>query len=69
MKKLSKVEMKNVLGGVAAPAGTCASINANGVISYNLTSAQASGVGAGGHWCCASCGTATWYETGCDTVN
>jgi bacteriocin-like protein len=69
MKKLSRNEMKNVIGGkLAEGSGSCASVNAAGEVMYNQTQAQASGVGAGGHWCCASCGTASWYgcgEPGC----
>ncbi len=65
-KQMSNDEMKNVKGGLQESTGSCASVNAAGDISYNQTHAQASGVGAGGHWCCASCSTASWYcQAGC----
>jgi hypothetical protein len=70
MKKLSRDEMKMVLGGkLDSGGGSCASVNAGGEVMYNQTQAQASGVGAGGHWCCASCASASWYgcgEVGCN---
>ena len=68
MKHLSRDEMKKVMGGNMPADGTCASINAGGEVMYNQSQAQASGVGAGGHWCCASCNSASWYgcgEAGC----
>ena len=52
---LSRMEMKKVTGGCSAQTSggnttcapsQCADIAANG--------------GGGGHWCCASCGNATW---------
>jgi hypothetical protein len=62
---LTKNEMKNFKGGATGAAGgTCASINAYGEVMYNQTQTQASGVGAGGHWCCKSCSSASWF-TGC----
>ena len=50
MKKLSRDEMKNVVGGLLP--GSCASVDSSGATSYNQTQAEASSVGAGGHWCC-----------------
>jgi hypothetical protein len=59
MKKLSRSEMKNVMGG-NAPAENCYSQNGSGGInggSYEFVMANAVG-----HWCCASCCTATWMQ-------
>ena len=53
--------MKNVMGGNEPLSGDCASINAGGEVMYNLSRAEAQAVGAGGHWCCDSCATASWY--------
>lgn len=64
MIKLTKQELIALKGGKAAPGGSCASVNAGGEVMYNQTQAQASGVGAGGHWCCASCSSASWYGCG-----
>lgn len=73
VKILNKNQLLHVSGGVdfnttrsnkdkgAVVSGGCASINSSGVITYGLTSSQASGYG-GVHWCCDSCGSATWYH-------
>ena len=69
MKKLTRDEMKNVKGGLLDSGGTCAYSQPNGsasggmVVTYGVSSADAqSGATAfGGHWCCSSCSTASWY--------
>ena len=66
MKKLERHEMKNLKGGVALPAGTCAALlnPSPGVwtVVTGLSYTEASTINSrpGEHWCCASCGTATW---------
>lgn len=52
--------MKQIKGGDGY-GGTCASINSGGEVMYNQTKKEASAVGAGGHWCCDSCSSASWY--------
>ncbi len=70
MKKLTRDEMKNVVGGLNQQmGGTCAYSQPNSsasggmVVTYNVSIGDAqSGAGAfGGHWCCSSCSTASWY--------
>jgi hypothetical protein len=64
MIKLTKQELIALKGGKATGGGSCASVNAGGEVMYNLTQAQASSVGAGGHWCCTHCSSASWYGCG-----
>jgi hypothetical protein len=59
--KLSRVEMKNIMAGVAS----CQALIADGVggrthVEVNLTSAQAQSNVNMIHWCCSSCSTASW---------
>jgi hypothetical protein len=56
---LSKKKMRNVEG-----AGTCAYTDGDGIVRTGISKATAVSLmamsGAGAHWCCASCGSATW---------
>ncbi len=66
---LSREELKYVLGGDGY-GGTCAYYMPNGgyggtpVVTYNVSSSEAQqmiqGI-SGAHWCCDSCGSASWY--------
>ncbi len=51
--------MRNVEG-----AGTCAYTDGDGIVRTGISKATAVSLmamsGAGAHWCCASCGSATW---------
>jgi hypothetical protein len=65
MKKLSKNEMRTVMGGVEAAGGTCQALVYIGTggfstVMVNLTSYQASHMEGMVHWCCTHCSTATW---------
>jgi hypothetical protein len=67
MKKLERNEMKHLKGGVAP---SCQYENPGSYESPvgGLTRAQAEGASneMGGHWCCASCCSASWSnKTGC----
>ncbi len=57
---ISKNEMKSVNGGLAP--GTCAFQGENGdvITGVSKTNAQAGAAQFGGHWCCDSCGSASW---------
>lgn len=59
MKKLSREEMKKVMGG-----GTCqalVSVNGGGqTVIQGLSASQAANLGGMVHWCCDSCVHATW---------
>ncbi|MEQ1554069.1 MAG: hypothetical protein ABL929_07820 [Ferruginibacter sp.] len=57
MKKLSRDEMKNVVGGYAATSGCCAHSQDWSGYECNLSKADAiaAAPGMGGMWCCASC--------------
>jgi hypothetical protein len=63
MKKLSRDEMKKVIGGQNAP-GTCQALIAADSGGYfvitGISASTASGASGMVHWCCDSCGTATW---------
>ncbi|WP_340200326.1 hypothetical protein [Ascidiimonas sp. W6] len=57
---LSKAEQRNILGG-----GTCAFQGGNGyagISGVSMAQAQAGAAATGGHWCCDSCGSATWLN-------
>jgi hypothetical protein len=60
-EKLSRAEMKNVRGGVAAPGGNCCCSHVSGdsgSFSCGMSQADAQKDAAGmkgGLWCCASC--------------
>ncbi len=67
---LSKNEQKSISGGRAA-AGTCAAVyyltDSNGrvhkMLAINASASEAQGWasnGSNGHWCCDSCGSASW---------
>lgn len=65
-KTLTKKQMQEIKGGRV---GTCAAYMPNGnasggpVATYNVTKEEAQGMAnvPGGHWCCDSCGSASWY--------
>ena len=56
---LSKKQMKNVEGS-----GTCAYTDGDGIVRTGISKATALSLmsmsGSGAHWCCSSCGSATW---------
>ena len=54
---ISRAEMKNVTGG-------CYAQNAGPNQSMSKSAAQNYASVYGGHWCCSSCGTATWTYCG-----
>ena len=71
---LSDNEMKNTRGG-SGEWGTCAAITPGGEDRCGFSKVQAmfwatcqdlvNGTNCnGGHWCCDSCGTASWYTCG-----
>ena len=64
VKILSKNAQKKISGGLAQ-AGTCAAEIAGGgsIGIYNVSKADAQAYAAekGTHWCCDSCGSASWY--------
>lgn len=66
MKKISKSEMKNVVGGKVAeiggnyPGGCCVHTNTWNGYQCGLSSSQVANLWDGGnggwdHWCCSSC--------------
>lgn len=63
-KTLTKKQMQEIKGG-----GTCAAYMPNGnasggpVATYNVSIQEAKEMAnvPGGHWCCDSCGSASWY--------
>lgn len=68
---LTKAELMRALGGAdfnsarsnkdnRDAGGSCAAINSSGVVQTGLSSGSAQSWGSGGHWCCDSCGSATW---------
>lgn len=67
---LTRSQMKTIFGGLAS-GGTCAyylpdgSASGGPIVTYNVSSQEAqeyaNAWGAGAHWCCDSCGTASWY--------
>ncbi|MEO5947767.1 MAG: hypothetical protein ABIP79_13195 [Chitinophagaceae bacterium] len=66
MKKLDRLQMKNLKGGIES--GTkCQCQNPGGegpIISdeYDPSWASQCAATVGGHWCCASCCTASWSD-------
>lgn len=53
---LSRMEMKKVTGG-------CSAQGSNGqVTTCSQADCQAIAADSGGHWCCASCGSASWVN-------
>lgn len=69
VSQLSKEEQKNVNGGLMAP-GTCAFYGGTsgdgepiGMAGVSMADAQAGAAAVGGHWCCSSCKTASWYSS------
>ena len=52
---MSRMEMKKVTGG-------CMAMNSNGTVMGPFSSGTRASIaaGAGGHWCCASCGSVNW---------
>ncbi len=69
MKKLDRQQMKNLKGGIVPDEGNCQCENPGGegpITGGDSPWAQQCASEAGGHWCCASCCTATWSDkTGC----
>ena len=68
VKILSKNAQKKISGGVAqdpVSAGTCAAEIAGGgsigIAEVSKADAQAYASAHGTHWCCDSCGSASWY--------
>ena len=62
---LEGVAVLNKKQQMSVNGGDCAYYNgATGEVTYHLSSqgAQDSLQNAGDHWCCASCGTASWYN-------
>ena len=54
---LSNESMSNVRGG----GGTCGFKSASGIIDCGVSKSEAlEGAGAGGHWCCDSCGHSSY---------
>jgi hypothetical protein len=63
---LTREQMKNVMAG-----GTCAyylpggSASGGPIATYNVSASDAqwwaNQGGSGAHWCCDSCGSASWY--------
>lgn len=72
MKKLSKDEMKKVMGGVMAANCQALVTRSDGsgtTVIENQTYDSASTASGMVHWCCASCCTASWaYHDGCGGV-
>lgn len=65
MKRLERNQMKLLKGGVlASPIGSsCQYENPDGesvITCMTQQEAQNASQTMGGHWCCASCSTATW---------
>lgn len=65
---LSKEQQKSVSGGLAE-VGTCAFYGGTngdgepiGMAGVSMADAQAGAAAVGGHWCCSSCSTASWYH-------
>ena len=59
MKKLSRDEMKKVMGGGTSQA--LISVNGGGqTVIQGLSSSEASGMEGMVHWCCDSCSSASW---------
>ena len=58
MKVLSRKELKSI-------GGNCGYMSPDGMTVWTgITKAEAMeeiSENGGGHWCCASCGSATWY--------
>lgn len=56
---LTRAQLKNVLGGD----GTCAVLNADGGTNHGYSAAEAQAYATANHthWCCDSCGSASWY--------
>ena len=73
MKKLSKDEMKMVVGGLednSPVSGNCQALVRGGlgdaVVIETLSPGEASGINDMIHWCCDSCCTASWaYHDNC----
>lgn len=62
---LSKKEQKHVTGGRGS--GTCAYYHSeSGAVFGELSSSEAQAMlsNADDHWCCDSCGDASWYVEG-----
>ena len=66
MKRLERQEMKNLKGGLTNGGATCmAYLNPSPgvwavVTGMTYAEASTSNTRPGEHWCCASCGIATW---------
>ena len=68
---LTRSQLKQILGGDGSSGGTCAYYYPNGsasggpVVTYNVSSQDAQDYanawGAGAHWCCDNCSSASWY--------
>jgi hypothetical protein len=70
MKVLSRNEMKQLVGGLLDTGGGCQVENRGSydrtLSADSLREARLMAADLGGHYCCASCCTATWADhTGC----
>lgn len=64
VRVLSKEEQKKVTGGFCAVQGSNGSVEYFNYPSGNAERAQARARELGTHWCCASCGSASWMNPG-----
>jgi hypothetical protein len=70
VKVLGKEAQKRISGGLKP--GTCAFESVDGAVDADSISKADAIAGAaenGTHWCCDSCGSASWYNGSLDYLN